>query len=617
MGSLLTPLDGTIFFGSLFAVMAVGLWAGRKEDDSQDYYLAGRQARWWGVAASIFGSNISANHMVGMMGLGFSVGFAQSHFEITAIAGLMLLCYGFLPVYRRLNVYTLSEYLSRRYNETSRVIYALIMLVAIVVIQMVPAFYIGSRSLNILLQEQSGPVDWNWYAMGIVLMAVVTGTYTIIGGLKAVIITDVLQSILMLVAAVIVALLLFAQPEIGGWGNLVRMDAAEDGANKLHLYESSSHPDLPWSGLLTGLMILHFNYWATNQFIVQRALAARSDRQARFGIIIAGFLKLLIPYLSIGAGIAAFYFYRQRNVTVASDATFPQLLRDVVAPLGYGVVGLVAAGLIGAILSSIDSMMNSAATLFTFDFYKRYINPDASEKTLIRVGRISITVFIIASAALAIFTMDPNSQEKFFLIIAKHQAKLVTGLVIAFAMGMFWKRATGAGAVAAIGAGIVTSYALPAWYLNLAPKYPALAAMFGEKLNFMHTAAVAAAMALIAHVAVSLCTSVNAAKSRLTWTDLGGHDPSVVGKVFKALLATLGIIVVLAVAMVLGWIIPLVAALLAAVWVWTLFIVAARNAVRKARTSSDGDAATNLLAEDRFWAGGLCAAAIFMMFYYY
>ena len=617
MGSLLTPLDGTIFFGSLFAVMAVGLWAGRKEDDSQDYYLAGRQARWWGVAASIFGSNISANHMVGMMGLGFSVGFAQSHFEITAIAGLMLLCYGFLPVYRRLNAYTLSEYLSRRYNETSRVIYALIMLVAIVVIQMVPAFYIGSRSLNILLQEQSGPVDWNWYAMGIVLMAVVTGTYTIIGGLKAVIITDVLQSILMLVAAVIVALLLFAQPEIGGWGNLVRMDAAEDGANMLHLYESSSHPDLPWSGLLTGLMILHFNYWATNQFIVQRALAARSDRQARFGIIIAGFLKLLIPYLSIGAGIAAFYFYRERNVTVASDATFPQLLRDVVAPLGYGVVGLVAAGLIGAILSSIDSMMNSAATLFTFDFYKRYINPDASEKTLIRVGQICITVFIIASAALAIFTMDPNSQEKFFLIIAKHQAKLVTGLVIAFAMGMFWKRATGAGAVAAIGAGIVTSYALPAWYLNLAPKYPALAAMFGDKLNFMHTAAVAAAMALIAHVAVSLCTSVNAAKSRLTWTDLGGHDPSVVGRVFKALLATLGLIVVLAVAMVLGWIIPLVAALLAAVWVWTLFIVAARNAVRKARTSSDGDAATNLLAEDRFWAGGLCAAAIFMMFYYY
>ena len=298
MGTFLTPLDITIFFTSLAAVMALGLWAGWKEDTSDDYFLAGHTTRWWGVAGSIFGSNVSANHIIGMMGVGFSVGFAQSHFEISAIFGLLLLCYGFLPVYRRLNVYTLSEYLGRRYGESSRVLYAVIMILVIVVIQMVPGFYIGSRALNTLLSGgktasavavvgedggierieftagrgyaeapaveidlppnknasgaaqavaeigeitdeetdeqftgvtsvtlsnpgagydaqrppkvklvggadfsyrgqtlQPGDVNPQWYIVGIILMAVVTGTYTILGGLKAVIVTDVLQSI--------------------------------------------------------------------------------------------------------------------------------------------------------------------------------------------------------------------------------------------------------------------------------------------------------------------------------------------------------------------------------------------------------------------------------------
>ena len=156
MNSLLSTTDLFIFFGSLIAVMGMGLWVGRKEDSSEDYFLAGRSTRWWGVAGSIFGSNVSANHIVGMMGVGFAVGFAQSHFEITAIAGLLMLCYFFLPVYRKLNVYTLSDYLSRRYDDRSRVSYALIMVIIMVVIQMVPGFYIGSRSINILLQGDTG-----------------------------------------------------------------------------------------------------------------------------------------------------------------------------------------------------------------------------------------------------------------------------------------------------------------------------------------------------------------------------------------------------------------------------------------------------------------------------
>lgn len=156
MNSLLSTTDLFIFFGSLLAVMGFGLFAGRKEDSSEDYFLAGKTTRWWGVAGSIFGSNVSANHIAGMMGVGYIVGFAQSQFEITAIAGLLLLCYGFLPVYRKMNVFTLSEYLGKRYDDRSRLSFAVIMVVIMVVVQMVPGFYFGSRSVNRLLQGDTG-----------------------------------------------------------------------------------------------------------------------------------------------------------------------------------------------------------------------------------------------------------------------------------------------------------------------------------------------------------------------------------------------------------------------------------------------------------------------------
>ncbi len=564
---LLTTLDLIIFFGSLLVVMGVGLWAGRKEDTSDDYFLAGHTSKWWGVAGSIFGSNVSANHIIGMMGVGFTVGFAMSHFEISAIFGLLLLCYGFLPVYRKLNVYTLSDYLGRRYSESSRILYAIIMLLVIVVIQMVPGFYIGSRYLNELLKsgqtatakavvgedgriqeiqvvdqgagygsdpqvridlppnkdpdglaratathgtikvetpdghtvetgaitsiqvestgagydpdyppsvvlEQGahfdaaldpGDVDPKWYVIGIILMAVVTGTYTIIGGLKAVIMTDVLQSILMLAAALLVGVLVFN--EVGGWTGMLALDAAANGGKDLmHLYKPTNHEGFPVTGVLGGLMVLHFYYWGTNQFIVQRALSARSDREARLGIIVAGFFKLLIPFMSIGGGIAAYYYFQSNHLSPDQDEAFMELMRQIVAPLGWGIVGLVAAGVVGAILSSVDSMLNSGATIMTFDVYQRYINPQANERSLVWMGRLWVVIFIAAAAVLTIFTMDPNDEGSFFIRIATHQSFLIAGVVVAFALGMFWKRASAVGATVAIVVGVVASYGLPVLY---------------------------------------------------------------------------------------------------------------------------------------------------------
>ena len=212
MGDVFTTLDFVLFFAVLAGVMVVGLIAGRRENTSEDYFLAGRRIPWWGVAGSIFGSNVSANHLVGMMGIGFSIGFYQSHFELGAIVGLMVLCYGFLPVYRKLNLYTLSEYLGKRYDDRSRVAYAIIMVLIMVVVQMVPGLYIGARTICILLGGDAMigvNVNENYYVGFVIALAVISASYTIFGGLKAVVWTDFIQSLLMLVVGIGIALVTF------------------------------------------------------------------------------------------------------------------------------------------------------------------------------------------------------------------------------------------------------------------------------------------------------------------------------------------------------------------------------------------------------------------------
>jgi len=621
-GTFLTTLDFVVFFGSLLGVMALGLWAGRNESTSKDYFLAGRNVRWWGVAGSIFGSNISANHMVGMMGVGFTLGFAESHFEITAIAGLLLLCYCFLPVYRKLNIYTLSDYLSRRYDDKSRVAYSVIMVLIITMVMMLPAFYIGSRSVNFLLVDQAHinevlkasaggvaqtiEIDKTYYILGVLIMALVTGVYTIVGGLKAVIVTDVLQSVLMLAGALIVAWFTFNSVEIGGWDGMRALDAK--GKDLVHLYLPSDHPQRPWSGMLSGLMVLHFYYWGANQFIVQRALAAKTDKEARVGIITAGFVKLLIPFISIGTGIAAYYVFAERmpGVQVDGDTAFPLLLREVVAPAGIaGLVGLVAAGLIGAILSSVDSMMNSAATLITFDFYKRFVNPEATDKQLIRMGRVLIGVMVIGCALLTIVVFDPNTKQLFFTYVASHQSKLVGGVVVAFAVGMLWKGATAAGGFASIITGVVVSYAVVPVYGVTLGKTEFFSGMFGTNLNFFHGVFVAAIFATLANVIVSKMTQVDEQKSSLTFVGLGVFTKASLRALITKVMLSLLVYALLGFFMWREIASPLVAALIGSTWTWSMFI----------DTALKGKAG-NLLKDDKFWGGLLAACAVFMLFYF-
>ena len=507
----LTAIDIAIFLLSILAVLAVGLWAGRKEESADDFYLAGKNVPWWGVAGSIFGTNVSAEHLVGMLGIGYSIGFAQAHFEYGAIVALLVLAFVFLPLYRGMGLYTLSEYLTRRYDGRSGVLYSAFNILTIVIVRMALGFYIGARALSYLLDGTDLAID---YSTGILIFAVVTATYTIAGGLKAVIWTDVMQSTLLLLAGVFVAALVFGQPEVGGFGGLLAKDAAMPAAEqKFHLYLPPDHPQLPWTGVFTGLLIIHVFYWSTNQFIAQRALAARSEFDARMGILAAGYLKLLIPFVSIATGVAAGYLFEARladgelAALPLPDDAFPLLVRMIV-PAGYGLVGLITAGLIGAILSSIDSMMNSGATLFTFDFYRRYLDPDASERRLILVGRISIVAFVAIAAAIAASIYTEDAADNFFLKVPAQMGHVVPGIAVAFLGGVLWRRATATAAFWALLASPVFSLLIElgygAWAGGSSPLAAALAEYLGPQLNFLHRTAMTALFALIALVGISL-----------------------------------------------------------------------------------------------------------------
>ena len=323
----------------------------------------------------------------------------------------------------------------------------------------------------------------------------------------------------------------------------------------------------------------------------------------------AGFFKLLIPFFSIGTGIAAYYLFKDRNLEVAQDTVFIKLLTELISPIGYGLVGLTAAGMIGAILSSLDSMMNSAATIMTFDLYKKYINPKANDRKLISVGRIWIVIFILFAGILTIFQMDPNSQDSFFLLVAKHQGNLVAGVVIAFVVGMFWQGATAAGGVSAIIAGVVFSYGIPPLYAMIADGNESLVNLFGKKLAFMHGAFVSAILSLLVHIMVSKRTKLDPEKGKLTWIGLGIFTSRQFAVFGKTLAITLLIYATLASLVVIGTLKPVIAAWIGAIWTFACFYLSAR-----VKASEEN---IPIYQEDRFWAGGLAGSAIFMLYYFF
>jgi SSS family solute:Na+ symporter len=500
----LHTLDLVILVASIIAVTLFGMYVGRKEEGTSDYFLAGKSVAWWAVAGSIFGTNVSSHHMVGMMGAGLKEGFAQANFEFGAICGLLMLCYFFLPLYRRMGVYTLSEFLGRRYDDRCRMLYSLSN-IAFLLIQMCGTLILGAVTVETLTAGTPYPVSYQAAVWGLSLVA---AAYTVFGGLKAVIYTDVIQSVLLLIGSAIIAVLAIWHPNVGGISGLLAKEP-----EKFHVFFPADHPQLPWTGVLTGLMVLHFYYWGTNQFMVQRALGAKSGWDGRMGIVAAGFFKLLIPFLCIVPGMAAGYILTIDRET-QSDTTFAALTRTLV-PSGYGLVGLVMAGLIGGILSTIDSMMNSTATLFTFDIYQKYVQPKSSEKRLIWVGRFAMLVLVAIAISLSL--QFGETKGGIFNLMADYNAYLVPGVLVAFLAGIFQRFLTPTGAVACIVAGPIASVLLEQGAMRL----------FNHSLQAFHRAGLAAVASYAVLVVISLMTQSERSSEReqyLWWTYR--HNPS-------------------------------------------------------------------------------------------
>ncbi|TGM05444.1 SLC5 family protein [Leptospira jelokensis] len=482
---MITTID-ILFFGFTFLlVLGIGMYAGRKESSSKDYFLGGRSLPWWGIAGSLFGTNISANHLVGMLGIGFSVGFAQSHYEFGSIPAIVLLAFVFLPLFRRKKFFTLSQFLQEKFGKQTGRIYSAISLI-LITIQLTGALYIGARSFLPFLQNLGLTLS---YAELVIWIAFTSTIYTWFGGLKSVVYTDVIQTFLILASGLVLAYLSITRPEVGG---LVELFAKEenrlDGLSKMNLYLPPNHPTLPWTGALSGLFLLHTFYWNTNQYVVQRTLGGKSLREARFGILVGGLLKLTVPFFSILTGVAAYQIWSSLGETanIAPDEAFSKLV-VLVVPVGYGLIGVILAGLLGAIFSSIDSMLHSAATLFTIDFYKPFLEKKGkplSDEMEMKSGRIFLIVFSLIVTAFAILLIDPNSKKNFFIELSNQSSHFTPALLVVFLLGIFNLRINTRVICGTILLTPILSLFSPYFYSQFSPNFIKLT--FGEELNFLH-----------------------------------------------------------------------------------------------------------------------------------
>ena len=461
------------------ALIGIVIWVTRqKQNDSADYFLGGRDATWIAIGASIFASNIGSEHLIGLAGSGASSGMAMAHWEIQ---GWMILILGwvFVPFYERSMVLTMPEFLERRYNPASRTLLSLISLISYVMTKVAVTVYAGGLVFQQVFGiEELWGIDFFWIAaIGLVL---ITALYTIFGGMKSVLYTSVLQTPILLLGSLII--LILGLKELGGWDQMMEICSAtvvnEQGDTMVNLIRSNNDPDFPWLGALIGSSIIGFWYWCTDQFIVQRVLSGKNEKEARRGTIFGAYLKLLPVFLFLIPGMIAFALHQQSlaadgqgflpflaNGNHNADAAFPTLVAKL---LPAGVKGLVVCGILAALMSSLASLFNSSAMLFTIDFYKRF-KPETPEKKLVVIGQIA-TVVIVALGILWIPVMR-SVGDVLYTYLQDVQSVLAPGIAAAFLLGICWKRTSAQGGMWGLISGMViglTRLGAKVYYSNTA-----------------------------------------------------------------------------------------------------------------------------------------------------
>src|SRR5262245_284362 len=491
---------GTIDYVELalyfLVVFAIGWYFSRKERTTTDYFLASRDVAWWAIGASLFSSNIGSEHFIGLSGSGAATGMAGGHFEWLASIIVLILGWVFVPFYLRSNVYTMPEFLERRYNGACRTYLAGLSLIAYLFTKISVSIFAGAIVLKAVL-------GWGMVESSLALV-IATGIYTVAGGLAAVIYTEVIQTVILVAGALILTFI--GLDKVGGWAGLHTAVPADF----FHMMKPPTDKNFPWTGIFFGAPILGIWYWCTDQVIVQRVLAAKDVGNARGGTIVAGFLKILPVFMLIVPGMIARKLYPgelglagdmlDSSAKINGDAAFPTM---VVRLMPAGLQGVMVAAMLAALMASKAAVFNSSSTIFTMDFYKK-IKPDASDKHLINVGRIA-TVVMVGLSLLWIPFMSRISSE-LWTYLQSVQAYISPPIAAVFLLGVFWKRINGEGAIVSLLVGFFLGAIRFILEVIYAGKTPGGFLGFYVGINFLHFAVLMFLICVAIMVVVSLLT---------------------------------------------------------------------------------------------------------------
>jgi len=436
----LHPIDLGIILVYFTAVLSIGLWIGRNTKGGDDLFLAGRSLGWVAIGFSLFASNISSTTLIGLVGSAYDGGLFISNYEWMATVVLVFFVLVFVPIFLKSRISTIPEFLERRFGRASRRYFSGLTIITNILVDTAGSLYAGAVVLQLFFPQ----IDM-WTTC--IVLALVAGVYTAAGGLAAVVYTDVIQAVVLLLGSCLMTYYVFAHPTIDfSWTTLTQ---EINDPSKFSVFNPEHRPlddpKLPWLGTLIGVPILGFYFWVTNQYIVQRVLGARSVDDARWGALLGGLLKLPVLFIMVLPGLAFSIIWAHENPGMAlqADKVFPHMVTTL---LPVGVIGLVLAGLIAAIMSSIDSTLNSASALITLDFITPR-NPDLSEAQVLKIGRISMAIIMVISA----FWAPQIAQfDGLFKYIQEMLAYMVPPVTVLFLFGVFWKAGTGPGALATL-----------------------------------------------------------------------------------------------------------------------------------------------------------------------
>ena len=465
-------LDWLVIAIYFLIMAAIVLWSSKKQNTSADYFLAGRNIGWFAIGGSLFASNIGSEHIVGLAGSGAISGMAMAHWEMHAWIMLML-GWIFVPFYYKANVFTMPEFLEKRFNKYVRWILSVVSLVAYVFTKISVTVYAGALVFQTILPDININLfgyTWGPFWIGAFVTVIVTGVYTILGGFRAVLYTDSIQALLLIIGSLSITLI--GLDALGGWHELVII--ASERSNELALWrpliiEGSDLPwwknnDFPWLGIMIASPIIGIWYWCTDQYIVQRTLAAKNLTMARRGAIWGSFLKVWPVLIFLLPGIIGWALHQQQIITIPTksgsidgslnidgDQVFASM---VIQLLPVGLRGLVVGGLLAALMSSLSSLFNSCATLFTVDIYEKLV-AKKSEKHLVRVGRFATSI-IVFFGLLWIPIMYRVADGGIYQYLQSVQGYLAPPIASVFLLGLFYKRINSVGAIA----GLISGFTL-------------------------------------------------------------------------------------------------------------------------------------------------------------